>query len=196
MCTSHIRTYTYRVESISRAERSLTVSSTYDSVGPMGKSSWDIAAMMDVIAPTESLPDQPQQSWMRFLTGAQSIHGESLRRLRIGVYAAPYEEGHGEERDNVVQQMTGPLSQLADEVNLVDHFEIPGVAKMNLEPLTVILPTDFYNEFKRYLEGVTGPIDSLEALNAWNSANPVGAFILAPLLFSWTRFGVGQTDSS
>jgi Asp-tRNA(Asn)/Glu-tRNA(Gln) amidotransferase A subunit family amidase len=146
-------------------------STRYDCVGPMGKSAWDIAAMLDIIAPS------PQGSYLRFLGPTDAASPKMTgAKLRIGVFKYPPDDYPSEVDSSM---MITPLD---------DHSEIEMIPQVNVDVdesvfvlkawSKAILARDHYECMNRYLQERNGTIRSLQELVDWNEANPVCPMIL------------------
>ena len=163
----------------------MPVSTTLDSLGPMGRTVTDVAMLLNVIAGFD--PDDPAYGPMGWLSPASTVGGspvheydevdylqaldpDGLRGARIGVCWQLW--GMDPQADAVAEEVIYQLEAAGAE--LVLGVEIPSLAALRNAPeLATMVNTEFSVGMARYFERFTpeGPVRSLQDVVDWNNAH-------------------------
>lgn len=137
-------------------------SSRYDCLGPMGKSAFDIAALLDILIPVKPLP------YLSFL--------EETTSMSIGAAGASSIAMTDEERSLYREA----IDMLGDSVKCTDIY-IEGHKELhqNFTDAKTYRETQ-RKDWKRYLGGCEGDVKTLDDLVAWHHANPVSPSPTSP----------------
>lgn len=164
----------------------MPVSTTLDSLGPMGRTVADVAALMNVIAGYD--PEDPAYGEMGWISPAATVGGspvheydavdylqaldpDGLQGARIGVCWGLW--GMDPQADAVAEEVIRQLEAAGAE--LVLGVEIPSLAALRNAPeLAVMVNTEFSSGMAGYFARFTpeGPVTSMQDVVDWNNAHP------------------------
>jgi len=164
----------------------MPVSTTLDSLGPIGRSVADVAALMNVIAGYD--PDDPAFGEMGWISPAATVGGSpvhaydevdylqaldagGLRGARIGVCWGLW--GMDSRADAVAEEVIYQLEAAGAE--LVLGVEISSLAELRNAPqLAIMVNTEFSSGMADFFARFTpeGPVTSLQDVVDWNNAHP------------------------
>lgn len=148
----------------------LPLSVTRDIAGPMARTVYDAALLMNVLVNPDEQDPVTSQSWHTltrdFTANLNENTAYNLRELRLGIPRKGFAENLTQEQLQLFTDAIKALKQLG--ITIVDHTEIDTIEQLQD---TTVLAYEFKGSLNRYLAQADSNVKSLTDVIAYNESN-------------------------